>query len=323
MSHDPRVIWTELLATGPDLQRRFENHPLRLHFGTDSLSRPILLLRMDTKPESVRLGESVSVEVGERAAQKEWALILTLQEPTLTESFIDLCIDLAERSSSGRDEEESLQIFKRALEEFRDLLSGGRGAALSLEELRGLVAELWFAIRMVTPASSSKEALLSWSGPLGAPQDFRFPDGSLIEIKAIHSQARSVKISSPEQLDPVDESELSLVTIGVEECTPGTSASVSLPSLITEFREALAFDPLQIDELDRRLRALGVSRSYRSLETPFVVTGTRRYLVADTFPRIRRQAVVLGIERLKYEIELRAITEFEVDREIAFDRSER
>ena len=309
---DPRGTWLEVLKEGPGKQRKFEHHPLRLHFGSDQLSRPLLMLRVDDRPAAIRLGDAVSVEVLERVVQGEWSLVLTLLDPKLTDTFIDLCIDLADRSSAGSDEAEALTIFRRALEEFRDLLTAGRGPALSLEELRGLIAELWFALHVVAPASSAVEALIAWAGPLGAPQDFRFPDGSLVEIKAIHSEARAIKISSPEQLDPVNDSDLELVTIGLEECPPGTSDSVSLPGLMAEFKDELTQDPDRLEDLDRRLRALGVAKTYQTLDTPFLVTASRRYEVTDGFPRIRRDAVALGIERLKYEIEIRAIRDFAV-----------
>ena len=309
---DPRSLWAELLAGVPDKQRKFENHPLRLHFGTDRLSRPLLMLRVDERPAKIRLGDAVNVEVGWRAAQREWAMVLTLCDSKLTETFVDLCIDLADRSNAGSDETQALSIFRRALEEFRDLLSAGRGPALSLEELRGLVAELWFALRVAAPKTTPEEALIAWVGPLGAPQDFLFPDGSLAEIKAIHSQARAIKISSPEQLDPVGDSDLDLVTIGLEECPSGTVGSVSLPELLSEFHDELTKTPDRLEDLDRRLRALGVSKTFRTLDTPFLVTSSRRYEVTEGFPRIRRADVALGIEGVKYELEIRAIRDFAI-----------
>jgi len=302
----------ELLASGLNEQRKFENHPLRLHFGADHLSRPLLMLRVDERPTPIRLGDAVNVEVGERPAQREWALVLTLCDSKLTETFVDLCIDLADRSSAGLNEGQALTIFRRALEEFRDLLSAGRGPVLSMEELRGLIAELWFALRVVAPKSTPEEALIAWAGPLGAPQDFLFPDGSLAEIKAIHSQARAIKISSPEQLDPVGDSDLDLVTIGLEECPFGTVGSVSLPELLAEFQDELTKTPDRLEDLDRRLRALGVSKTFRTLSTPFLVTSSRRYEVTEGFPRIRRADVALGIEGVKYELEIRAIRDFAI-----------
>jgi hypothetical protein len=313
MSIDSRDTWTELLEIGPDLQRKFEHHPLRLYFGTDGARRPILLLITDRRPDVVRLGEAVNVEVRERTAQREWSLILTLDDPSMADTFMDLCIDVAARSAAGHDESEALAIFRTVLDEFRDLLTFRRHRALSLEALRGLIAEIWFAVRVVAPASSPLEAIVAWGGPLGAPQDFRLPTGSLAEVKAIHAEARAIRISSPEQLDPVEAIPLELVTIGLEETAHEAPRTVSRPVLVDEFRAVLAPDSYALDELDRRLKALGILESFRTLETTFEVTTRNHYEVRDDFPRIRRSAVAQGIEHLRYEIKIKALREFEID----------
>ncbi len=308
---DARATWESLLRAGPNRQRKFGDHPLRLHFGTDHLSRPMLLLRVDDRPEMIRLGDAVAVEIGHRAVQKEWALMLTLLETDLTETFIDLCVDLADRSAPGSDESSSLRLFYRALEEFRDLLSGGPKRPLSMEEQRGLVAELWFALRVLGPRLQAADALVAWSGPLGSPQDFNFPDGSLAEVKSIHGGSRTITISSPEQLDPVDDIPLTLVTVSMEECPSSIPGSVTIPTLIEEFQASLRPNVERMEQLDRRLSALGIARTYTSLNTSFIIGSLRSYSVTGKFPRIRRHDVANGIDGLKYEISLRAITPFE------------
>jgi len=312
LSIDPRETWRDLLSQGPDLQRKFEHHPLRLYFGTDDARRPILLLISDRRPNAVRLGEAVTVEVRERAAQREWSLILTLDDPSMADTFIDLCIDVAERSAAGDGETEALAIFRTVLDEFRDLLTFRRSRTLSLESLRGLIAELWFAVRIVAPASSPLEAIVSWVGPLGAPQDFRLPTGSLAEIKAIHAEASAIRISSPDQLDPVEPIPLELVTVALEESAHPSERTVTLPALVEEFQTVLSADSYGLDELDRRLQALGILDSFRSLQNPFEVKSKNHYEVRDDFPRIRRSSVAQGIEHLRYEIKIKALRDFEI-----------
>ena len=309
---DPRQTWFDLIAQRPGLQRRFEKHPLHLHFGTDHLSRPILLLRVKQKPEPIRLGDAVSVEIGERPGPHEWAMVLTLQDAELTRSFIDLCVDIATRSGAGTNEESALLLFRLALEEFQELLLARRGSEFSLEQLRGLIAELCFALDIVAPSHGAENALTAWVGPFGDPQDFRLPDGSLIEIKAIHTESRSIKISSPEQLDPSENSDLTLVTLGLEECASSNPNAVSAPGLIIRFQDALSHNSDLLDALDLRLKSLGISHNYRSFEDTFEITSRHHYQVEGAFPRIRRTDVTLGIDHLKYEIRLKALSDFEV-----------
>lgn len=313
MTIDARDTWRALLEQGPDIQRKFEQHPLRLYYGTDSAQQAMLLLILDRRPDAVRLGEAVKVQIRERKAQKEWSLLLTLEDPSMSATFMDLCIDLAERSSAGRNESEALSILRVALDEFRELLTFRRSRTLSLEELRGLIAELWFAVRVVAAGSTPLEAVVAWNGPLGSPQDFRLPTSSLAEVKAIHSEARAIRISSPEQLDPIEPLPIDLVTIGLEERASASEETVTLPGLIDEFRSRLAADAYGQEELDRRLKALGVLANYASLETPFEITSRNHYEVREGFPRVRRADVPQGIERLRYEIKVNALREFHVD----------
>ena len=309
---DPRQTWFDLLSQRPGLQRRFEKHPLHLHYGTDQLSRPILLLRLKQQPATIRLGDAVSVEIGERPGPHEWAMVLTLQDAELTRTFIDLCIDIATRSGAGKNEESALLLFRQALEEFQELLLARRGSEFSQEQLRGLIAELYFALVCLAPAHGAENALNAWVGPFGAPQDFRLPDGSLIEIKAIHTETRSIKISSPEQLDPSEGSELTLVTVGLERCEEGNSKAVSLPGLIASFQNELSHNPELLDNLNLRLKSIGIGQSYRTLLDAFEITSRHHYQVDGAFPRIRQADVTLGIDHLKYEIRLKAISDFEI-----------
>ena len=309
---DPRTTWFELLANGPGLQRRFESHPLHLHYGTDHLSRPILLLRVKHQPDPIRLGDAVSVEIGERPGPHEWAMVLTLQDSGLTRTFVDLCVDIASRSGAAPTEESALGLFRQSLEDFQELLFARHGSEFSLEQLRGLVAELCFALEIYAPAHGAHNALNGWVGPFGAPQDFRLPDGSLVEVKAIHTESRSIKISSPEQLDPSEDTALSLVTIGLEECDPNNPNSVSVPELITQFQVALSHNPELLEALDLRLKSLGISHTYPTLQKSFELTSRHHYQVAGAFPRIRQADVNLGIDHLKYEIRLKALADFEV-----------
>lgn len=308
---DPRAVWQGLLEEQPGVQRRFEGHPLRLHYGTDEVARPILLLRLDTRPETLELGKAVSVEVRERPGQHEWTMVIRLLDRALTDTFVLLCIDLAERSALADDEPGALRLFHRALRDFKDLLLRGIRRP-SLEVIRGLVAELWVALRLLAPRLGADGAVLAWGGPLGAAHDFRDPDDALFEVKAIHAESRSVTISSVNQLDPIEPSPLTLVTVALEERPEGTGDAVSVGSLTAEFRDALLVHPGMVGELDRRLAALGFDPPDPDNERHFAVVGSRRYAVGQGFPRIMRGDVPSGIDRVTYQIAISSMGRFEI-----------
>lgn len=310
-STEPRLVWEKLLVEQPGAQRRFEKHPLRLHYGTDNLGRPILLLRLDAQPEAPELGKAVGVEVGQRSGYGEWTMVLTLREQALAGTFMDLCTDLADRSAQAQGERDALRLFHRALQEHKDLLVGG-STRPSLEKIRGLVGELWFALRVLAPQVGPAGAVLAWGGPLGAAHDFRDSRDALFEIKAIHAEARSITISSVEQLDPVQPSPLTLVTVSLEEREPGSHDAVSAGSLISEFRDALVEHAGMLDELERRLEAIWVNDLDPAHDRSFAVIGCRHYAISEGFPRLMRNHVPQGIQGVTYRIPLSSITSYEV-----------
>lgn len=306
-----KVAWRGLLSGHPGAQRRFEGNPLRLHYGTDDLSRPILLLRLDQQPDPPELGKAVGVDVGERPEYGEWTLVLTLREPGLTETFIDLCVELAYRSALGSDESAALRLFHRALQEFKDLLTGGSGRP-SAAKMRGLIGELWFALRVVAPKLGPDGAVLSWTGPLGAAHDFRYPDNTVHEVKTTPAEGRTVQVSSLEQLDPTESSSLTLAVVALDERQSGAPDAMTARSLMAEFRELLIAQPASIKELDRRLEALGVANLEPTHDHHLAVAGFRQYQVTAGFPRLLREHAMPGLENVTYRIRLSAISDFEV-----------
>ena len=309
-SPDVRSLWRKILSEEQGSQRRFDSHPLRLHYGSDAIGRPIFLLRTARIPPDLMSSDAVLVEVRERSEFGEWLLLFTLADQIYSETFMDLCIDLANRSAEESDESMALEAFYVALQQFHDLFAKRKSRGLSGSELRGLVAELWFAVRDLAVDLGRTGAILAWKGPLGAPQDFRLESGDLIEIKAIHAESRTVRVSSPEQLDPVDAAGMYLTTIVLEECETGIQDAVSLPLLVDEFRSGMA--PADQGCLDERLDALHVLATFRNYPQRFLVPAVRHYGVVEGFPRVRRSSIPIGVDKVSYRLKTQAIESFEV-----------
>ena len=312
MSADSLATWIQIVAENDGVQRGFDDHPLRLHFGVDPIGRPIFFLRTADVPPNIELSDVVEVEVRERPAFDEWMLLLTLRDLSYQNTFMDLCLDLAGRAGSEPTEDAALKEFFRTLGQFDDLFAKRRSLGLSQEELRGLVAELWFALRVAAPKTNHSEALQSWKGPFGAPQDFRLESGELFEVKAVHAQSSSVRISSADQLDPVGEDHMTHTVITLEECAPNNTSGMSLSDLIHEFEAGLDTTSNPRDGLEDRLKELQVLNTHRNYPQRFVVTGVRHFDVRDGFPRVVRASVPLGIDSLQYRLSLHAIAGFEL-----------
>lgn len=301
--------WEAVLEQGGARQRLLEDHPLRLFYGSDASSRAIFVLVTEFKPPVLQMSGAVDVHRGDRG-DGTWALALTLLDTTLRDTYIGLCVELARRSSRGENPQEALRIFFETLDEWRQLL-GRNPKRLSIEALRGLVAELSFALNELGSEHSSADVMAAWRGPYGAPQDFVLDTGELFEVKATQVNARTVLISSVDQLDPANAAPMALVLIPVLDSSGGLGSSVTLPGLLSRLRQSFASGSSLFDALDHRLSALGIDeRDWFYSEQSFVLGAAIFYRVTSGFPRVERSDVPVAVDKLEYRIRLSGLADY-------------
>ncbi len=304
--------WDELLQLGEEGQRLIEKHPLRLYFGANGQTRPIFFLRTSVKPDLPLFSHVISVELRERPEWGEWTVLLTLQDDSYKDAFVGLCLELARLSERAESETEALSLFYKSLNQWRTFFQRPAPRSFSAEEQRGLVAELWFAINALAMEHPASQVLKSWKGPYGAPQDFRLDNGTLVEVKAVHVESRSVKISSAEQLDPSGGDELVLALIGLEETENVAEGSVSLPSLVSDFFTLLSGVDDDTIGLEDRLKNLRVGDTYMNYPQRYSILSIRYYRVSEGFPRVQTESVPLGVDQLQYRIQISALRDYQM-----------
>lgn len=106
------------------------------------------------------------------------------------------------------------------------------------------------------PALPAFDAVSSWTGPLGAPQDFLLPSGQRIEVKAVRPDRRSVQINGLSQLDAGTEP-MTLVVVRLADAGAESSATLTAPELIDRLRRRLSAEPHALNEFESRLAAAG------------------------------------------------------------------
>jgi len=313
--HSDGIItsWLALLSADEEAHRSVEGHPLRLFYGVDAASNPMFFLITKERPETPLFSSLIQVDRRERRDKNEWSLVLTLQDSQYVDSFIALCIELARISSETSSSSRALQLFFKAVNQWRQIFARNVSRVLKVEVERGLLAELWLVTYFAKSVSDIETAIQSWNGPLGAVHDFLLPEGMLLEVKATHMESRAVLISSLEQLDPRSDSELKLVVVAIETCGPEESEPQSISGLVTNLFEIASNSELATKALEERLAKLKIADSFASLNNLYTVTSVSTYGVSEGFPRIRRDAAPLGVDRVKYRLLLSAIDKFKDD----------
>lgn len=311
MTETVEARWRSLLAAGQPEMREVDFHSaLRMIFGVNELNQPYFFAVLAARPRAPQLSSAITLEIGQRPADSRWTLTLRLLDPALTDAFVSLMSDIAQKSALEPTEKEAWTVFVGLLTDLQHLLLP-RSERLSLEALRGLVAEIWFGFDAAAHGHPLEAAVMAWSGPFKGDQDFNFPvPATQFEVKSVRPARGIVEISSTAQLDR-DDVHLAAVTI---EDLPMGSGGITLPGLVATTRERL--DPATRSEFNRRLAALALDLDdpwYR--EQAFSVQRLAVYEVASDFPALRGSRLPVAIVRANYRIDLDQLAQYLVSDE--------
>ena len=303
--------WSRLIASSAAGKKDVDlGQPIRLVYGANELGEAVFFTITGIKPGLPELSSAVRVERGVRKIDGRWTLALTLRDKRFTDVFLALCEDLANRTTVANSESQALHFFLTGVLDWKYLLQNPLNARLSNSEIRGLAAELWFGFRNLSVHYSAPEVLDAWTGPLGRPQDFNFPSGIAFEVKSIFADSSSLRISSAEQLDPLDRN-LTLVAVVLEPVKDHGPSYFSLQTLVADIEMQLKRSSAELLKLQERLSALhfDVSDDYYS-DFWFSVRDHHRYQVDPDFPAIRASSIPTGLNHIEYSISLASISQY-------------
>lgn len=284
-------------------------HPINPFYGCDDEGRARLVFISPTKPPLPDVSGAMQV-ARTRRKDGQWVLSFTLVDERITDVFVRFGTDLIMRSAGDLEVEVAFDRLSTSVEQWQRLMRGRPPRLLTLEALRGLMAELWMIKNHFAGPMSLPEAVLGWLGPLGQPQDFYFPTEGLVEVKAVGPTATTVRISSEAQLDPLNE-RLTLAVLETPEVPQDSAGALNLPTVVGDIRGAVARAGGDPKELDSRLSKLGVDVADPHYEDRwFVVNSVNFFDVTPDFPAIRASQLPTGVKQVKYQLERTALAPF-------------
>jgi hypothetical protein len=298
--------WRSLLrAPEPGMREVSATSPLRMAFGVNEQSRPYAFVMPSRPPRAPQLSSSVEVEI-RRRTDGLWTLTLSLLDESLTDAFVTLMSGILDDASRASSERVALDSFFRRLDELRHLLVPRR-ERLSLEALRGLVAELWFGFLEAPHGHALEVTVASWNGPFGSDQDFSFPSPApQIEVKSVHVGRSEVEISSARQLDRDD---LLLAVVTLENVPAAERGTISLPRIVGTIRERC--ETQEREAFNRRLVELGVNMHDQWYgEQHFRVRRLALFAVGQGFPRLAASELPPSIVGATYRLDVSTLGEF-------------
>jgi hypothetical protein len=269
---------------------------------------PGLLLRLSEETSEIRpLPKLKHVGVFYQMVDGHNCYCVTLGENSHLDLFETLCRDVVKAAEEAPDQQSALARAVRRTLRWHHLLRGGRNQGLSLEEQRGLVAELAF-LRELVEHIGALEAVEAWKGPDESAKDFELP-GMFFEIKARRSAAHpKVRISSEAQLMAIEGGRLFLRVHDVD-----TSLAAEGENLCDHVdKTAQLFDGgiMALDLWEQRLATIGYAPDQVELERRWRLGAIRTFEVLDGFPRLI-PPMPQGVDEVEYTIRLDACSDFE------------
>lgn len=281
-------------------------HPLEWHIGYQSISQKTLLLVSSTEISTVDSSKSMAV-TRRRREDNRWVLTFELLKDEQQGVFAILCCDVMEHSRLAANEKEALTLVISRYKQWSKLLESQNSGLMDEPKRKGLLGELLFLEQQFGRTSSYLAAVQGWAGSDGADQDFIYHD-SWHEIKSISVSAAAVTISSLEQLARSDEGEL--VIMRIDKTTPDRAGAVSLNEVVQRMKETLSADTDALDLFRTKLTAYGYLDLQEYTEQKYYHSGTQKYRVDDTFPKLTAQLVPVQITEVHYELNLPALMDW-------------
>jgi len=283
-------------------------HPLEWHVGYQSISQRTLLLVSEVEIKTIDSSKSMIVSRRRREIDKRWTLSFELLRNEQQGVFATLCCDVIEYSRSGINEEEALKLVVNRCKQWSKLLESQRSGLMDEHRRKGLLGELLFLEKRIADSDTALSAVQGWVGADGADQDFVYSDG-WFEVKSIGIAATSVIISSLEQLDCIDEGELIIQRI--DKVAPEKKGAFSLNDVVNRIY-ALFTDDVETTDLFRaKLIAYGYIDLHEYSIQKYCHTGTSKYCVNESFPKLTTKNIQKQIVSAHYELSIPSITHWE------------
>lgn len=297
----------ENISRDDNFQRIDENHILDLFIGNDQLGRLTLLLVNPFEPNKVTSTNVIDVFVGQRV-DKQWAISFSLKDKQYEEIFINFCFDIFESSKNLKESKNGVSFILARYKNWQNMLLKMNSGLLNINEIKGLIGELYFLKNFMAKEYNYEKAINSWLGPFKADQDFVIED-KWFEVKSTTKDSLKVKISSIPQLDSKIDG--NLVILRLEKTSTTDCNKITLNSIVNSIVKEISDDQLSQNLLDI-LQLHGYINREEYNDMCFRYEGIDRYIVNKDFPCVRQVNLPSSVFIESYELYISALDVFKI-----------
>lgn len=299
------------MAAEPHRTFGLSGHPFLPMYVMNLGDRPGLLIDAELPPgATIEDGQGFDIVEVTRSGRRS-VLVRPTRAGIVTPAFLGLVELVYRETAAAETRDAAVYALIAAVDEFRRFFAR-RGDRLSESALRGLFVELELLIDLVRAGIAVRDALLAWAGPYRAT-DFKFADGTGIEVKSARVPPKAVEISSEHQLDAPSDT-LHLFVKPVATLAPHDQVGRTFLEIVGEAKSLISKDSGAMTLWTSAVEALGFDESdpYYA-QWRFASNEWQIYHVRDGFPRITRDSLPVGVRAVSYSLQLEALEPFRDD----------
>lgn len=299
-------------------------HPLDFRIGRDSRGHFVFLLDAD-RPSggipSLPKVMGITIELEEPKSGRV-RLVMVLEDKSDLQNFALMCTGMM-LATQSLGASKSSEGFIRTLDElhrWHEMLKRRLEKRLTRSERIGLVGELLFLRDELLPRMGLAAALHAWTGHERHEQDFVI-GSTIFEVKTqVVTADRMIRISSEDQLDPV-QGRILICNQGIAPSPEGSTGSCTLNSIAKELADlAKETGGVATNLLGIGMLGAGYEPHPEYNEETWIPVDRALFEVRDEFPRIERGDLRPGVEQVRYRIRVSDCQEFAVDLEVTFGK---
>lgn len=244
-------------------------------------------------------------------SQKFITIGLTLMDNQFQDIFTTLVKDTINHIIIENSEKLMIKSFILRLRVWQQFLDRYGCEGLTRSEQIGLFGELRFLNEYLIPLFGPRKAIVSWTGPEKAPQDFQI-SGMAVEIKTGSGKMdEKIHISNEQQLDNSGFKSLFLYYLSVKEFHDKIN---TLPNLVDRIKEQLTEDLIAKERFENLLIKSGYLEDHREIyaENAYSDRSAYFFLINEKFPCIIQNQLAPGIGNVTYTLNLSACLPFRI-----------
>ncbi|WP_166371789.1 PD-(D/E)XK motif protein [Psychromonas sp. SA13A] len=284
-----------------------------LDYGITNKKQRCLILYL-SKRFSADIKEIDKLHLSLKFVKSQNAIVLTLKDLMFSNLFDDLIHSIYKEIHDKNEDKIIVQLFITTFLKWSEFFEDNNHSKMTKNEVQGLFGELHVLHQLIKNNVDNIDTLLSsWRGPYKEPHDFAFSTVD-IEVKAIQSSKNTISITSEQQLENHPDKGLIISVISLnDDYLTGQTLKNKVEKIrqsIVDFHGDYSLFYKALSELELTSQNVSIYNNFK-----FTVISDRQFNTQiDNFPKLTSKELPKAISKLKYNLNLEQISEFEIER---------